>query len=353
VHKLVLDREPQRKASNAPGIPLDVALNWDIRFDEQAGALSVENSETVVTLSGFEPRRCRAFLDRLDGEHSMDRLCEESGLGERECTAIIAALLDSGVAHRVSAFNPATGPMSGPQFAKACRDLVPRWKNRLFGHSLWRRLTSGAAPRALFQGWLLENFHFIEGVTLRLGAATAHCADPVLRRHFIKHFAEEYDHCEFFRRALRACGMSNEEIDAGAPLAGTLAVIYWARDAARKDPLCYAACSAFLESTGSDRQSAIDFFQRLAEKYEPSAVKHMAQHAQLDEDYDHAGFLEKFCADTGNIDRPRADRAIESLRGFVETLELWSTAVERHYSDESTLRPCPVRIYGVTPGTIS
>ena len=147
-------------------------------------------------------------------------------------------------------------------------------------------------------------------------------------------------------RKQRETARAIEAILESRPLAGTLAVLHFMRDAARKDPLCYAACSAFLESTGEDRHSAGDFFERLAANYEPKAVQFMAQHAQMDERYEHVGFLEKICREMNDIDMARADRAVRYLSGFVETLELWSTVVERHYSTNPPLPVGSVRIYG-------
>ncbi|XXX74470.1 iron-containing redox enzyme family protein [Sorangium sp. So ce134] len=335
-------KEIQNTISNNAALP--VSLAWGVRFEETADGIRLEDSEMTITLASIEPARCRSFLDRLDGEHSVSQLAGALGIDAGGCAAIVACLVDNRMARRVDAQAPK--PLSGAQFAKICRDLIPGWKSRLFGHPMWRALSSGDASRALFEGWLLENFHFIEGVTLRLSAAVAHCGDPALRKHFIKHFAEEYDHCEFFRRALAACGISDEEIAASPPLAATQAVLSWARDAARKDPLCYAACSAFLESTGADRESAKEFFERMARSYEPRAVKLMAQHAQLDEKYGHAGFLEKICEELGDIEAARAERAIQCLWGFVETLELWSTCIQRYHASATAVRPAFARPRG-------
>ncbi len=328
--------------------PAPAVLRWDVRFEQEAGSLHVEGNDVTLTLDGPEPARLRAFLDRLDGEHSLEQLCVASGLGPKAGAELLACLEDHGML-RTAAAATAESRLDGARFAEICRECIAPWKHQLFGHSLWRALGEGTAPRSLFEGWLLENFHLIEGVTLRLGAATAHCAEPAVRRHFIKHFAEEYNHCEFFHRSLAVLGVSDEDLARSQPLTATRAVIDWMRDAARHDPIAYAACSAFLESTGADRSGADEFYARLSEAYDARAVKFMASHAKLDEEYGHVGFLEKICAEIGDLDIARAERALRYLAGFVETLELWSTCIERHYAHETTLVPGAVRIYGAPP----
>ena len=331
--------------TSPPSIDPPSPLRWDVRFEQTADSLRIVHEELTLTLEGPEPQRLRAFLDRLDGEHSLEQLCSGSQLSRGDATDLLASLDSHGLL-RPKASPAATARMSGARFAAICRESIAPWKRRLFGHPLWRRLSEGTAPRSLFDGWVLENFHLIEGVTLRLGSAVAHCADPAVRQHFIKHFAEEYNHCEFFHRSLAALGVRDEDLVDSQPLTATRAVIDWMRDAARQDPLAYAACSAFLESTGADRGSADTFYARLSAAYDARAVKYMASHAKLDEEYGHVGFLEKICVELGKVDHARADRALRYLAGFVETLELWSTCIERHYAEGRPLFPGSVRVYG-------
>ncbi|MBV1862544.1 MAG: iron-containing redox enzyme family protein [Nannocystaceae bacterium] len=337
--------------TNTPSTPAPGALRWGVRFEQTTDSLRITNNELTLTLDGPAPARLRAFLDRLDGEHSIEQLCSISGLSPKDAADLLASLDGHGMLR--SAVPLAAARMTGDAFAALCRECIAPWKQQLFGHSLWRSLSEGAAPRSVFDGWVLENFHLIEGVTLRLGAAVAHCAEPAVRQHFIKHFAEEYNHCEFFHRSLTVLGVRDEDLSHSQPLTATRAVIDWMRDAARQDPLAYAACSAFLESTGADRGSADDFYDRLSAAYDARAVKYMASHAKLDEEYGHVGFLEKICAELGEFDHARADRALRYLAGFVETLELWSTCIERHYSGGAPLFPGSVRIYGAPRPTSS
>jgi hypothetical protein len=63
----------------------------------------------------------------------------------------------------------------------------------------------------------------------------------------------------------------------------------------------------------------------------------LAEHARLDEAYQHCGMLRLVSEAIGPVTRARADAALESARLLVETLEIWSTDILRHYSNKRAL----------------
>ena len=108
----------------------------------------------------------------------------------------------------------------------------------------------------------MENYQFIEGVNNRLGSATAYCRSRPGRRHFARHFREEYDHGEFFIQGLLALGFSRDAITprARSPARGASSIT--CGDARGRSSLFYAACSGFLESTGGDRSNRARVLRR-------------------------------------------------------------------------------------------
>jgi pyrroloquinoline quinone (PQQ) biosynthesis protein C len=320
-----------------------------LRFDavpvlDDAAVLDLD--DRVVTLAGVTREQARLLFPLLDGRSAVGDLAVRTGIPEPQLRVLLARLAEAGV---VVSLPPAAEVrlIDGRAFAAACRFLFPVWKERLFSHSLWRSLADGTATREQFAGWLLESYHFIEGVTLRLPSVIAATAEPRIRRHFVRHFREEFDHHHFFMHALNALGISSRTVHASRPLPGTEAVLNWMRRCGRDDPLAYAACSGFLESTGADRGTARRFFDVLAENYDlPSApvVTPLAAHAHLDEDYGHGGFLELVCAEIGAVPESRADAALQAAAGLVETLELWSSDLERHYR-HAPVSDAPIRRY--------
>jgi pyrroloquinoline quinone (PQQ) biosynthesis protein C len=212
----------------------------------------------------------------------------------------------------------------------------------LFSGELWTELATGEAPRHLFLGWLIENYFFIEAATMRLPVGIAGTQDLAARRLFSKHFCEEYDHHHFFEAALAAAGIDAHSLKARTPLPTTLAICHHMREAGRRDPLAYAACSGFLESTGDDHSRAHAFFDRLTEHFDGAdgaVVGPLAEHARLDEGYQHCGMLRLIADAIGPVPLARADAALESARLLVETLEAWSLDIRRHYDSPEALRP--------------
>ena len=339
----------------APAGTVCPLLRFDAVVDVAGDAATIELEDSVLALRGIAPDLARAFLASCDGHTSIPEVARRTGFSHSAAESLVAQLVEAGAVAAVTAgrhdlVEPAT-------LIGVCRRLFPRWKERVFGHTLWTSLRDGLASRALFTGWLLESYHFIEGVTFRLPSVIAACADPRVRRHFVRHFAEEYDHHRFFMASLTALGIAPDTVRRARPLPGTQAVLNWMRACGRRDPLAYAACSGFLEATGSDQRSARHFYAELSRHYDtPSGaiIGPLAQHAALDEGYRHSGFIERIALEIGPVARARADSAVEAVRGLVETIDLWSTDVERHYRTERAIPVRGVRRYrpadcGATP----
>lgn len=319
-------------SSHEVGLATKPLARFDATICPSGTAAIVEIPDTVVTVSGVKTETLRNLLDMCDGKRDLAYLAENLGLRNADVRNLVSQLSDAGVL--VVAHLSDDDLIDPSELIDACRTLFPVLKQRLFSHSLWRSLTGGTASQDQFAGWLLESYHFIEGVTIRMPLVIASCREHNIRRHFVEHFSEEYDHHHFFMRSLNALGISAEQVHASPPLPGTGAVLNWMRNCARQDALQYAACSGFLESTGADHQRARSFFSVLAKKYDSAGkgiVSPMADHVDLDEQYEHSGFIEKICAELPRLSLRRADAALQAAVGLVETLELWSTDIERHY----------------------
>jgi pyrroloquinoline quinone (PQQ) biosynthesis protein C len=321
------------------------ALRFDARVTISSDELRIEVDDTLLRVTGLPGADFQRFVVAADGDQTLGHMAHTLGLSLQQLNVLCRRLENEGVLRLLS--DIAEDITSPDDLVTACRSLFPTWKRRLFSHPLWRSLCDGSAPHNVFVGWLLESYHFIEGVTARLPTAIAFCRDPNVRRHFVQHFAEEYDHHHFFVRSLDAIGIAPEQLRNYTPLPSTSAILTHMRDCGRRDPLSYASCSGFLESTGADRRDAHEFFAQLRQNFDPAnngVVDPLAEHSTLDEGYNHTGFLEKICADLGSISRCRADAALQAVYTLLETLELWSTDIDRHYRT-AAIPPSGVRRY--------
>lgn len=307
--------------------------------------VEIEIEDDIYTLSGLESRPLAQALHLLNGVRPLADVSKAAALPLDSLASVVTRLSAAGVVINESATSTWMDPS---EFAHLCRSLYRPWKARLFNHCLWRGLVAGTVDRRVFVGWAVESYWFIEGVIDRLPMAAACSENAKLRSVFAHHFSEEWNHFHFFARTLDSLGVTAEQRRVGQPLPSTRAILHWMRNAARRDPLRYAACSGFLESTGADRAAARSFFDHVAMHYDTPdrvAVTPMAEHVSLDEDYGHNTMVENAANCFPSISRERARQALKCAYGLLETLEMWSSDILRHYAAASSLPLTSPRIY--------
>lgn len=321
-------------------------LRSDCQFDSCEPSAIIETEDEVLTFQGVDSRVFTEVLRKLDGTHRVGEIASHLGASQQKVIEICTLLFQHALVTRIG--GPCSSGGSEFDFSDLCYSLFPKWKKRVFSHALWCSLADGSASRSVFAGWLLETYHFIETVNSRLALAIAECRLHDARALFRHHYTEEWDHHHFFMSALVRLGFESEAVLCARPLPGTLAVINHMRDTARRDPLYYAACSGFLESTGEDRAAGREFFDRLIRHYcpeKPGIVQPMRDHLDLDEDYQHNGMLSQIYPKLGVVTKERLAGAIDAVAELVEQLELWSTDILRSYADESGFEKAGVRSY--------
>jgi len=314
------------------------------RYDALTPSNVIETEDETFAFQGIDPSLFTAVIGRLDGRRSAHAIAKELGASQATVERLCQVLVRSDLATWVEP--PST--QSAEDFADACCRMFPAWKRRVFGHPLWRSLADGTATRNQFAGWLVETYHFIETVNSRLALAVAECRNPLARALFLHHYVEEWDHHHFFMTSLQHAGFDPHTILASRPLPGTLAVVNFMRATARRDPLYYAACSGFLESTGDDRDAGREFFGRLIQHYcpgTPEIINPMIAHLNLDEQYRHNGLLTEIFPTLGTVTRERLTGALQAVVQLIEALELWADDILRSYVSDGALPNGGVRMY--------
>ncbi|WP_405940723.1 iron-containing redox enzyme family protein [Streptomyces sp. NBC_00207] len=290
--------------------------------------------EDQYQFSGIGTPELHAVATRLDGKNKVGAIADETGVPLQSVIAIVDRLVATGLAANVSEASPV---VDAGEVAVACRRLFPLWKERLFGGPLWTGLTAGTAKHSQLVGWLVESYHFIEGVNDRLPLVVAECPSRPVRELFLHHFSEEYDHARFFLDSLNALGYSDDAVIDAPPLPSTLAILNFMRRCARRDPLQYAVCSGFLESTGGERSDARSFFKLVQQNYadSPRFVEPLIAHVDLDEEYGHNALLEAVCERIGPVLTDHASAALDAGARLVEILETWSSDILRSYEESA------------------
>ena len=325
----------QEPRASTPSWP---ALRWGLGF-------SVEDENPVLRLNGAKYKFAGvpvsamfSVLSFLNGHQTSGEAPDPALLNP-----VVGVLLKHELAVDLS--KVPDDRVSPEKFVSLCRSFFPVWKQRLVSHPLWGLLSSGEATQAQFVGWLIENFHFIEGIHDRLSVAISECYDPALRSLLTEHYAEEHDHSYYFMSSLNVLGYDAPSVMATRPLPGTRAVLNFMRQCGRRDPLQYGVCTAFFEASGGTREAAEEFYGLLMKPYvgeKLEAIDPLVEHVALDNACGHDSFIDDFVGRAGEITISRASDAISSCALLVETLYLWTTDMMRAYDrPDAVLRNSP------------
>ncbi|MEB8293103.1 thiaminase II/PqqC family protein [Klebsiella michiganensis] len=311
-------------------------LKYDSALHEENFLITIVANDADITIETAEPRKLRDFLLGLDGATAINNLSAKHSIKIDDVQQLLETLRSEGVV----TFEKEKSLTCAPQdFAGICRTIFPQWKKEVFTHDFWHHLTTGKLSRSSFAGWMLENFHFIEGATKRLSLVTAASSNNKrVRALFSQHFIEEYNHQLFFLKALQRLGFTKTQVLNHTPLPSTQAIINHMRECARRDVIAYASCSAFLESTGGDRKDGMVFYDALTKHYDKEnkgIIKPLVDHAFLDEEYGHNDWLEKVCSCFSTLETDRANEALSSAQMLVETLKMWTYDMSIHYENVS------------------
>jgi hypothetical protein len=306
-----------------------LGLRFPLNIEEEERRLVLSTDTERIVLDGAPPHATATLLERLNAGAAPEELASVVYLDQRHVSAILSVLHREGLTIEKE---PET--YSGRQLASLLLKFYSDWNEALFSGSLWSSLADGRAAPRVVDGWLIEGYHFIRGANARLAYAAAHAADERIRRIFAHHYVEEYDHHAFFAESLRRRNIDPDAVERVGALPTTLAVINMCRRAARLDCLCYAACSGLLESTGSDAARARSFYKAVSEHYDldgSNFVEPLQKHSDLDEGFGHGNVMSGVLEPIKVIDADTANRIIETVALFKETLQLWFADIERYY----------------------
>jgi len=310
-------------------------LKYSSSIEEEPNLLKLFIDDSEVTIETNEPEQLRKTMLCMDGTKSIHTLAAENSYSQNDFESLLSQLKSVGAIEILDKNDTLT--VEPQAFAKICRQVFPQWKKDVFTLDFWHYLTSGQLSISSFAGWMLENFHFIEGATKRLSLVTATSnKNRKIRELFSQHFIEEYNHQLFFLKALQRLGFSKSQVLNHTPLPSTQAIINHMRESARTDTIAYAACSAFLESTGGDRKDGMLFYDALTKHYDKEQkgiIKPLVDHAFLDEEYGHNDWLEKVCSCVAVLDKERSDEALSAAQMLVETLKMWTWDMSVHYEN--------------------
>jgi hypothetical protein len=266
-----------------------------------------------------------------DGRRTLAEVAREAGIEPALAVDLLSRLYAEGLICE-------TGPAPVPPllFLEHARSLCLRWRRARLAPTggLEAAFAEGAYSRRLAIGYLLEVTHIVRGAAGHIAAAIAHAPDERLQLLLSEYLEDEYWHGSWMEQALRAAGLSEDDLARALPLPATLAVLNSWRHAAQTDLLLYGGLIAITES-GPDETTQVEalFRKTLAQGVLPEAAwRPYFEHAFGDGVADHLAHGRAIFAAAGPLARPRRDALRRLLLLHTEGLVLQEHALLDFYS---------------------
>jgi pyrroloquinoline quinone (PQQ) biosynthesis protein C len=307
------------------------------RGDGEGVALRLR--DRVVELGGKELGAYQKLAEWLPTIKPVGDLAAATGMDEARLKRFAAALTETGLLYRKQDV-PAT--ITGKQFFKEYfAPIIDSWLDEAFSHPFWEKMTSGKGSYRLHTGWTFELYHYTKNCNRHMPLSGVHTRDKAVKLLHAKHYAEEWNHYHYFAQSLRALGHTDEQIEGSVPLAMTLALSNFMRQAAREDALAYSICSAVLEGTTVNANSYNPYHEKVVELYgvPKAAVQPIYDHLDLDKQYEHKNLFEEVLETVPEVTAKRAGIVLDYGHQLIEHIWLWTDSIDRYYSDESNAVP--------------
>jgi len=316
------------------GFPL---LRRSANIQRRDGVLVIEHLSSEVTLEGSAADLLDRLLPHLDGKTSLGALAEK--LDERpERLAQLARQLGAAGVMAFRTEDDGTR-MTGAQFYELHKERCQHWLRPIYEHSLWTKIVEGTATRSQVIGFAFEKYHYIEGAYehMAIGAANA---TPEMMPHLARHFIEEYNHGDIYRKGLQSL-FPDEIILSAQPLPSTRALVNFLSESAGRNSFAYYAGNELLQLTeNTDGESAdgagnaVNAFYAGMKKHYPwteRLINSFLAHTHADQKLGHDDVFQQMCASIPPLTRQEVRDALEVTRSMAEHLRLFMDGIEVFY----------------------
>jgi pyrroloquinoline quinone (PQQ) biosynthesis protein C len=319
------------------GFPL---LRRSASVQRRNGALVIEHLSQEVTLEGQAANLLDRMLPLLDGQTSIGALAEKLEERPERLFKLAHQLRDAGIlAFRTE---DDSGRMTGAEFYELHKERCRHWLRPIYDHPLWTKIVEGRATRAQVIGFAFEKYHYIEGAYehMAIGAANA---TPEMMPHLARHFIEEYNHGDIYRKGLQSL-FPDEVILTAQPLPSTRALVNFLSESAAKSSFAYYAGNELLqltENTGDDEagQSVNAFYAGMKQHYPwtERLINSFLAHTHADQKLGHDDVFQQMCASVPPLTRKEVRDALEVTRSMAEHLRLFMDGIEIFYQRFPTI----------------
>jgi pyrroloquinoline quinone (PQQ) biosynthesis protein C len=306
--------------------------------------VAIEYLGQQVTLEGIAATLFDKMLPYLDGNTGIGNIAERLSETPKRIQSLTQQLGATGVL----AFKDATdgAVMSGEQFYELHRKYVNHWLQPIYDHPFWERVVTGKASRAQVLGFAFEKYHYIEGAYEHMAIAAAN-ATPEMMPHLARHFIEEYNHGDIYRKGLRSL-FTDDVILRSQPLPSTRALVNFLSESAGRNSFGYYAGNELLqmtENTGDtgDNDSINDFYDAMRKHYPYTnkVIDAFIAHTNADQKLGHENVFLEMCQSIPPLTRAEVDDALNIVRSMAEHLYLFMDGIDTFYARFPTVPRLP------------
>jgi pyrroloquinoline quinone (PQQ) biosynthesis protein C len=311
------------------------------------GQIVIEHLSHEVTLVGPAATLFDRLLPHLDGQTSVGALAEKIEERPERLGRLVEQLGAAGVlALRTDDDGTRT---SGAAFHELHKRQCAHWLKPVYTHPLWDKIVSGRASRAQVIGFAFEKYHYIEGAYEHMAVAAAN-ATPEMMPHLARHFIEEYNHGDIYRKGLQSL-FPDAVVLSAQPLPSTRALVNFLSESAARNSFAYYAGNELLqltENTGDDDAGqAVNAFYDGMKRHYPwteRLINSFLAHTHADQKLGHDNVFQEMCASVPPLTRKEVRDALEVTRSMAEHLRLFMDGIDVFYDRFPTIPRTPATV---------
>ena len=324
----------------------------DLPFLKRTAKVSRDNGHVVIrhltdeiTLEGAGAKLFSKIEPQLDGLTTLETLSAKASEPPARLRALLEPLSKVGVVSFLSSKGDGA-LMSGVDFHALHRERSLYWLEPVYRHPFWERVVSGNASRAQVLGFAFEKYHYIEAAFEHMGIAAANASSEMMP-HLARHFIEEYNHGDIYRRGLRSL-FPDDVVLRSQPLPSTRALVNYLSESAQRSSFSYYAGNEVLQMTENtsdpDAGGAVDSFYASMRKHYPytdKVIDSFIAHTKADQALSHDDAFMLMCKSVPPLSRREVNDALNVAKNMAEHLLLFMDGIDVFYGTFPTIPRLP------------
>lgn len=273
----------------------------------------------------------------FDGRHTVAEASRLLNASEDDLRSLASTFQDLGFLRPV----PKSDAIATAEFIRVLNDTCKAWGRQIGYHRLFRQLDAGTLPREVFQGLMVETYHYVKSAPRHIATAIAHSRDDRGTALLSRYLEEEHDHAGLALDVVARVGIDPVQAAASHPTVGTLALINMLCDIGRQSTLAYLACTLLLEARREDGVASRGYVEELCTRYgyPSNAAESLLRHMEADLDAGHVGLLAPALEGVEAVSRAEADLAANLLHDLKHSFDVLHDQVLEYYSGPTNYIP--------------